>query len=209
MTSKAPFQKLAHYVPAYNAEFSGIPVKRLLEIGVANGGSLRWWKRKFPEAQIFGVDISEKCKKHAEERIEVIICDQSNKGEMAKIGKQHGPFDVIIDDGGHKRYQQKASFEALWPYLSKPGCYCVEDLHANYWFGWNPFSAAYGGFVRDAAKLAHVLNSGWIGPKHPVRWLVGRTPVVVDDLVKISFYDSMVFIHKGEHPETVMVSEET
>jgi hypothetical protein len=38
-----------------------------------------------------------------------------------KFAVTHGPFDIIIDDGGHKMYQQKASFNALWPQLSDGG----------------------------------------------------------------------------------------
>ena len=32
-------------------------------------------------------------------------------------------------------YQQKASFNALWPQLSDGGLYIVEDTHSGYWPG--------------------------------------------------------------------------
>ena len=44
-----------------------------------------------------------------------------------------GPYDIIIDDGGHTPEEQMVTFEALWPYIAPGGIYVIEDLHGNYW----------------------------------------------------------------------------
>lgn len=197
----APCQKYAHYLPAYRNEFSLPVVTSVLEIGVAAGGSLRYWAKLFPDARVVGIDIDPRCKKHERDHIHVRIGSQGNVEFLRKVAAEFGPFDIILDDGSHKFKDQKASFVYLWQHLRKPGCYCVEDLHANYWFGCNPCSAMFGGFVAYASRIAHVLNANWYSKRHPIRQLIGHMPVSVDDVAKVVFYDSMVFIHKADHPD--------
>ena len=49
------------------------------------------------------------------------------------VDEQYGPFDIIIDDGGHTMEQQIISIETLFPLLSDGGVYLVEDTHTSYW----------------------------------------------------------------------------
>ena len=46
---------------------------------------------------------------------------------------RYGPFDIIIDDGGHTMEQQIASIETLFPALNEGGVYLCEDTHTSYW----------------------------------------------------------------------------
>ena len=45
----------------------------------------------------------------------------------------YAPFDIIIDDGGHKMSEQISSFRMLYPNLNKGGLYIIEDLNSSYW----------------------------------------------------------------------------
>jgi hypothetical protein len=101
----------------------------LLEIGIWKGESLRTWKEYFPNASIYGVDISNlKC--YEEDRIQIEQADQTDVNRMNDIfGKIK--FDIIIDDGGHSMYQQQLSLISLFHRLKKGGFYILEDLHTS------------------------------------------------------------------------------
>ena len=59
--------------------------------------------------------------------------DQADRALLRRLADDYGPFDVVIDDGGHTAAQQVASFEALFPGLRPRGAYVVEDTHTSYW----------------------------------------------------------------------------
>lgn len=105
-------------------------VKSLLEIGVAQGASLRTFRDFFPNAKIFGLDIyPESILK--EPRIDVVIGDSSNIDSFLEIKKLNNDnnFDIIVDDGSHKSSDQIKSFEILWPMLNEDGLYIIEDVY--------------------------------------------------------------------------------
>ena len=123
-------KKEPHFIEAYIRHISHLKPKRVLEIGVQGGGSLKIWKDMFPEAEIVGVDIDEGCKRNEEDRIKVIIGDQTD----VKFLETLGMFDIIIDDGGHKMTQQQVSLNTLLlNQLNEGGVYVIEDLHTSYW----------------------------------------------------------------------------
>ncbi|MDH3739712.1 MAG: class I SAM-dependent methyltransferase, partial [Alphaproteobacteria bacterium] len=108
--------KLHHYFEIYEQWFSpwrGREDVKLLEIGVARGGSLRMWRQYFhPGATIVGLDIDPDCKVHenAEENLFVEIGDQTDTSFLDDVIEKLGPFDIIVDDGGHTPAQQTISF---------------------------------------------------------------------------------------------------
>lgn len=109
-------------------------VRRVLELGVGRGASLRMWEAYFPSAQVFGVDTNPECLQYRSSRISVILADQGSSRDMEMMAaKTGGDFDVIIDDGGHYMSQQLTSFRILFPSLRSGGVYVVEDLCTSYW----------------------------------------------------------------------------
>jgi hypothetical protein len=80
----------------------------ILEIGVGGqetntgGASLRVWRSFFPAATIIGVDLYAK-QLPPEQRITIVQGDQGDAAFLADLGKRFGPFDVVIDDGSHRR----------------------------------------------------------------------------------------------------------
>jgi 2-polyprenyl-3-methyl-5-hydroxy-6-metoxy-1,4-benzoquinol methylase len=128
--------KWEHYFPIYERyfrKFRDAPC-RVLEIGVCHGGSLQMWKKYFHVGQIVGVDIDQRCLNYAEDRISIVQADQADARSMERIGKDFGPFDIIIDDGSHVIAHQEISARALWPYLKDGGVYLIEDCHQGYPF---------------------------------------------------------------------------
>lgn len=109
---------------------------KMLEIGVFRGASLLLWKDAFPNARIYGIDKNTAIWQpmlKGQKRIKVFVGRQEDTKFLDEQVIPAGPFDVIIDDGGHRPEQQLASFESLWPHIKQGGIYVLEDLHGNYW----------------------------------------------------------------------------
>jgi cephalosporin hydroxylase len=130
-----PLDKWIHYFEIYDrhlASYRGRPV-RVLEIGVYRGGGLEMLRNYLgPAAKLVGIDIDEVALAAAR-GYKVELGDQADPEFLRFVSEKHGPFDVVIDDGGHTMRQQIASAEALFPLLNEGGTYLVEDCHTSYW----------------------------------------------------------------------------
>jgi len=103
-------------------------IKRVLEIGVAGGGSVRMWADYFPNAEIFGVDINPEYQVN-EGRIKSFLCDQSDEAALTALAATlGGNFDLIVEDGSHESPHQVITARALVPFLAPNGIYIIEDL---------------------------------------------------------------------------------
>ncbi|AEV71615.1 hypothetical protein MycrhN_0987 [Mycolicibacterium rhodesiae NBB3] len=132
------------YTPHYQKHFEPyreLPVK-VLEIGIggydaidAGGESLRMWKHYFRRGLIYGLDIFTKTGVE-ESRVSVVQGDQGDEGFLDSLGRELGPFDIIIDDGSHMSHHVLTSFNALFPHVKPGGIYVVEDLGTAYWPSW-------------------------------------------------------------------------
>jgi mycinamicin biosynthesis methyltransferase MycE-like protein len=133
-----------HQYPSYYQQHFG-PLRqhrlRVLEIGIGGtgdpslgGASLRVWKRYFPRALVYGVDILDKHLLDAP-RLTTVLADQSDATQMASVAHRYGPFDIVIDDGSHISRHVITSFRTLFPHLRRNGLYVIEDLQAAYWPG--------------------------------------------------------------------------
>lgn len=129
------------------------PIK-LLEIGVADGGSMKSWLEYFPNGRIYGVDITPG-RAFQDERYTQAQGDQNDPAFWAKFTTDHGAdWDVIIDDGSHFSGHVITSFSVLWPFVKLGGLYCVEDLFCSYvpmycTPGLPPHSEFLNGLVKD------------------------------------------------------------
>lgn len=127
--------KWLHYFEVYDRHFSKFRGKSptILEIGVAQGGSLQMWKSYFgPGTVVIGLDIDENCKSLEEEDIHVHIGDQADKKFLEEVINKYPKIDIVLDDGGHFMNQQITSFQELYPHLSENGVYLCEDTHTSY-----------------------------------------------------------------------------
>jgi hypothetical protein len=88
------------------------------------------------------------------------IGDQSNPIDLNAIGKCSGPFDIIVDDGGHSRKQQLTSIVELGKYV-KPngGIYVLEDMMTAFWGGYNDSIYSPYNFTEDILKMFYGVNS--------------------------------------------------
>ncbi len=186
--------KMQHYLDVYPRILRGWSGRdvRFLEIGVYKGGSLDLWKGYFgPQAHLTFIDIDPACKALEIPGTRIEIGDQSDVAFLTDLAARHGPFDLIIDDGGHKMSQQITSLKTLWRHLADGGIYVVEDTHTSYWPGFGGGFRAPGSFIELAKDLVDRMHSWYTDedatfPLHPLARQIGS----------IQFYDSMVVIEK-------------
>lgn len=116
------------YIQAYHEQFNPIRfrVKRVLEIGVHKGASLKMWRDYFPSAEVWGMDINPNTETNLGPRIHVVVGDQSDLNDLHSISADK-QFDIIIDDGSHLVDHIVASHEILWPSVAAGGFYVIED----------------------------------------------------------------------------------
>lgn len=119
-----------NYTSVYDKIFleKRLEVKNVLEIGIANGNSLRMWRDYFPNAQIYGID-NEASTIFQEDRITCFEQDQGAIETLQKLADKLPEFDIIIDDGSHEPLHQVATAKVLVTRLAPNGIYVIEDVH--------------------------------------------------------------------------------
>jgi 23S rRNA U2552 (ribose-2'-O)-methylase RlmE/FtsJ len=115
-----------HYIESYDRLFSE---KRndninVLEIGINRGESLKMWREYFPNANIYGIDIT--LPEHID-GVTMYTCDQVDQIKLDELFKNIN-FDIIVDDGSHKIQHQFLSLKYLWSKLNKDALYVIEDI---------------------------------------------------------------------------------
>src|SRR5215216_3767917 len=116
--------KWKHYSEIHDRHFSKFIGQEVhvLEIGVHSGGSLEMWKQYFgPKCRIYGVDIHEACKVYGDDSVKIFVGDQADRNFWTHFKKEDPFLDIIIDDGGHRFHQQRATLEEMLPHLQPGG----------------------------------------------------------------------------------------
>ena len=131
----------AYYLPVYEehlAPFAGRGIK-LLELGIAKGGSLLLWRDYFPNGTIVGLDRERVQLEDPTGRIHVYQGAQEDTELLDRIAREIAPegFDIIIDDCSHQGELTRISFWHLFEHHLKPGgLFAIEDWGTGYWDGW-------------------------------------------------------------------------
>jgi hypothetical protein len=209
--------KMLHFLHVYESVLLGRrsgPI-RMLEIGVARGGSLQMWRRYLhPESILVGVDIDPTTQKfdHPSARVHVRIGSQTDIAFLQGVVDEFGPFDVILDDGSHMNSHIVTTFRYLFPHgLASGGVYLVEDLCANYWRPYRDSPMSFADFTKwliDAMHAHYQTLSREIdyraGNRHRAREL--RVPLATTLVEKVEFYDSIAVIHRARGRREVPIS---
>jgi hypothetical protein len=132
------------YGKIYFDLLNGKESPRVLEIGVgsvndfpysglAAGGGIQAFRKKFPNSEIIGLDIDP-------ESIQIIkslgfdgyLVDQTSNGSLSEVKSalsRAGKFDLIIDDGFHDPHANVRTLKAFFDLVTDDGTYVVEDVH--------------------------------------------------------------------------------
>ena len=194
------------YTPHYQSHFERLRWKKikLLEIGV--GGytspnnwwhSLRMWKKYFPRAKIFWIDIYDKSSLQGK-RIRIFQGSQIDESFLYTILQETGKLDIIIDDGSHQNEHVIQTFKILFPALKDGGIYVVEDTQTSYW-------EDYGGDSKNLEnpktmmnffkKLTDSLNN----EEFICSWY--KKNYYDKKIISMHFYHNLIFIYKGNNDE--------
>lgn len=204
---KADKSSLYHnFAEKYDALLAGFRASfvNVLEIGVAQGQSLRMWADYFPNAAIHGADIEpsfRSCESYSS-RIKFHVIDQGNEAQLNTL-KPFAPFDLIIDDGNHWWREQIVSFKALFPLLKPGGIYIVEDSCTSYWseYNNNPITCVdyFKGLV-DEVNLNGARGRIPVNPAPDFGWDKGwqrrEDCHTLPEFDSIQFMNAIIVIHK-------------
>ena len=192
-TDDRMLNKWMHYFETYDRHFKKYRGKEvtIMEIGVAQGGSLRMWKNYFGDkAKIYGIDLNPNCKQFEEENVEVIIGSQSDRNFLRQLKKQVPKLDILIDDGGHTMIQQIVSFEELYDHIKEDGVYLCEDLHTSYELRFGGGHKRRGTYIEYTKNFIDYLNA----------WHSEQNSLKVDEFTRstnsIHYYSGMVVLEK-------------
>jgi predicted O-methyltransferase YrrM len=145
------------YVDTYLAAFASLgEARRVVEIGVLHGASLRWLAECFPGAEVIGADILPEqpgWPKHA--RISYRPVDQADRTAVrAMLTAIDGPIDLIIDDGSHVPTHQATCLAEGLARVRPGGLYILEDICTSH-----PLQPDFSHYSsRDGRRVANALN---------------------------------------------------
>lgn len=189
--------KWTHYPYYYHRhlqEFIGKPIT-ILEIGVGGGGSLQVWKKYFgSQCKVVGIDVLENSM-FQEPQIFTECGSQTDFKFLESVIQKHGRPDIIVDDGSHNQTDILKTLPFLFQYLNEGGYYIVEDLHTAYWHENDGGINSPYNFVTVASKFVHDVNKEFM--REPF------TPSF-NSLMEVSFYNSLIFMRKGNPPKSQM-----
>jgi hypothetical protein len=148
-----------NYPRQYSSLFEKYRTKanlRFLEIGIFRGESLKAWREYFvgEGSVVVGIDVNP-----VELDVEGVFTEQGDATDpkvLESLHEKYGPFDVVVDDGGHRNNQVIKSFEALFPLLSDGGLYVVEDTVT--WSDTSFFDQAYPSHLQYFCQFTRFLN---------------------------------------------------
>ena len=117
-------------------------------------------------------------------------------GRPSRGDREHGPFDIVIDDGSHVNRHVHHSFRTLWPHLAPGGLYVVEDLQTSYWPSWGGHPDATPPTSMGLLKsFVDGLNRAEVGDPR------GEGTYLERNISGISFHHNIAFVEKGLNAE--------
>lgn len=161
----------------------------LVEIGIANGGSLYMWRSFFgKKARIIGVDLNPEVKKFEKDGFEIFVGDQSDKKFWKILYRKIGKIDILIDDGGHKNIQQVVTVAESINNIKDNGMIVIEDTVTSYMkkkgFN-NPSRYSFINYCNLIIESIHRRNS----------LLNKKNNIYSKKVNSIKFYDSLVVLN--------------
>jgi hypothetical protein len=133
-----------HYLYDEFLPHTGHKVK-LLEIGLGcnmdygPGASAQVWRKMYPEGDIYFVEYDGECVRKWQSRMKdlnvtVFVGSQSDVNFLQGTVLANGPYDIIIDDGGHSDREMLTSLFTLieGQAVTPGGLYVIEDMGCNH-----------------------------------------------------------------------------
>lgn len=174
--------------------------RRMLEIGIWDGGSTALWNELLQPERLAAVDSMDRedspyFRRYVEAnglggRVTTHWrTDQADAAALRRIVEHDlgGELDFVIDDGSHLYAPTRASFEALFPLLPPGGVYVIEDWAWEHW----PEFQDPGNFWAGERGLSGLVSE-----------LVAATGTTRTLIRSLSVYEGFVAIVRGDGPQS-------
>lgn len=121
------------YTEFYSEKLPRTVGRPIVEFGVLHGNSIRWLLEKYPDEQIYGVDILQiQPGWPISERVDYRCVDQSNERSVENFFRSIPSPGLIIEDGSHVPSHQARCLRFGLECLAPGGFYILEDLHTSH-----------------------------------------------------------------------------
>ncbi len=215
------------YVPRFieHAKRTGVPV-RVFEIGLGcdmnypPGPSGRTWLELFSHVgiELTFLEYDKACLERWLELPEIksrgvkgYAGDQRDEALLAQIGKERGPFDIAVDDGGHTMAMQIHTLRTMAKFVRPGGIFVLEDMHTSimadqhYINDGPPFTVGYSMDVTDlVVGGSEFVSSPRFSAVAPLSEKQTSTSFSSDQVAVAAlfshidaYYESAAFIRKG------------
>jgi len=104
--------------------------KKVLEIGVHTGGSIKLWRDYFVDAVIYGLDVSDCDSIKNQDRIVDIVGDAYGSDVISSLPSD---FDIVIDDGPHSLESMEIFLKEYSKKINTNGVLIIEDIQDYNW----------------------------------------------------------------------------
>src|SRR6202023_909187 len=142
------FYKNRQLVEQFDSFWSatGFRPRRMLEIGIWDGGSTAFWFEHLRPERLLAIDLRDRedspyfrrwvaANGLAGRVLTRWRTDQGDRAALRELVERDlgGELDLVIDDGSHQDVPTRASFETLFPLLPPGGLYVIEDWAWEHW----------------------------------------------------------------------------
>lgn len=182
--------KASFYFDMYHRHFEKFcgTDAHVVELGVAQGGSMDMWKYYFgSKSKIYGIDCNPYCKQLENEQVTILTGDINDKEFQKYILRTIPKIDIFIDDGCHHVDDQISVLKWVLPHISHNGVYLCEDISYNEVYG--------GGYLKKGTFLEYAKE--FLDYVQGTLHLYGKQ--IYKHLYSMCVYDAVVVIEK-RHP---------
>ena len=121
------------YLPFYEQILPRDTVGTIVEFGVDKGASIKWLLKRFPNAQIIGVDILPPQIGWPDDvRVRYTTLDQGREDMVAHFFREIPRPTLVIEDGSHIPLHQSICLRNGLAALAPGGVYILEDIHTSH-----------------------------------------------------------------------------
>ena len=179
-----------HFAPKRNS------ATKVLEIGVQTDRSVKMWEEYFPNAEIYGLDIDNKCKQYEKNRVKIIIGDQNDEEVLSELPND---FDIIIDDGSHVETHVISSLNYLYKNKLKiGGIYVIEDMLITPKENFDLFN-----LIMEFNEGINYWPKNYTGPWSQLNHFEDNIDFKIKYITGIHLYRYLTFIDKNRNPEDI------
>jgi SAM-dependent methyltransferase len=146
--------KDAAFVASINGTLECVRPKRMVEVGLLDGGSTVYWHYQYDLERLAAFDIAadaphltryiERNKLAEAIRVHFGVAQTDRERLRTAIAADFGDdlVDAVVDDASHEYAATKACFETIFPYLRTGGAYVIEDWAWGHSHKWPPAERA-------------------------------------------------------------------